>query len=90
MISLRAKKQKKNLSYKNNLLKLARTTKFNHYNKYLQENRLNLFKTWEGITDLINISKKSKNNINSIQVNNKDITSLAIFANEFNDHFTSC
>ena len=80
MISLSAKKQK-NLSYKNNLLKLARTTKFNHYNKYFLENRLNLFKTWEGIMDIINISKKSKNNINSIKVNNKNITGLAIFAN---------
>ena len=31
--------------------------------------------------DIINISKKSKNNINSIKVNNKNITGLAIFAN---------
>ena len=76
-------------TYKNNLLKLTRASKFNHYNNYLQENRLNLFKTWEGIRDIINITKKSKNNINSIQVNGTDITDPAIIANEFNNHFTT-
>ena len=44
-------------TYKNNLLKLTRASKFNHYNNYSQENRLNLFKTWEGIRDIINIKK---------------------------------
>ena len=76
-------------TYKNNLLKLTRASKFNHYNNYFQENRLNLFKTWEGIRDIINITKKSKNNINSIQVNGRDITDPAIIANEFNNHFTT-
>ena len=38
-------------TYKNNLLKLTRASKFIHYNTYFQENRLNLFKTWEGIRD---------------------------------------
>ena len=76
-------------TYKNNLLKLTRASKFNHYNNYSQENRLNLFKTWEGIRDIINITKKSKNNINSIQVNGRDITDPAIIANEFNIHFTT-
>ena len=32
-------------TYKNNLLKQTRASKFNHYNDYFQENRLNLFKT---------------------------------------------
>ena len=68
---------------------LTRATKFNHYNNYFQENRLNLFKTWEGIRDIINITKKSKNNINSIQVNGRDITDPAIIANEFNNYFTT-
>ena len=79
-------------TYKSNLLKLTRAIKFNHYNKYFQENRLNLFKTWGGgggIRDIISIAKKSKNNINSIQVNGTDITDPAIIANEFNNHFTT-
>ena len=39
-----------------------------------------------GIMDLINIT--TKNSINSIQVNVRDITDPAIIANEFNNHFT--
>ena len=74
---------------KNNLLKLTRASKFNHYNNHFQESRLDLFKTWEDIRDIINITKKSKNNINSIQVNGKAITDPAIIANEFNNHFTT-
>ena len=75
-------------TYKNNLLKLTRASKFNHYNNYFQESKLNLFKTWEGIRDKINITKKYKSNVNSIQVNGKDISDPAIIANEFNKHFT--
>ena len=76
-------------TYKNNLLKLTRASKFSHYNNYFQENRPNLFKTWEGIRVIINITKKSKNNINSIQVNGKDIPDPAVIANEFNNHFAT-
>ena len=43
----------------------------------------------EGIRDIINITKKLKNNINSIQVNGRDITDPAIIANKFNNHFTT-
>ena len=74
-------------TYKNNLLKLTIASKFNHYNNYFHENRLNLLKTWHGIRDIIKITKKSKNTISSIQVNGKSITDPAIIANEFNNHF---
>ena len=67
---------------KNNQLKLTRIGKFNHYNNYFQKNRVG--KTWEGIRDIINITKVSKSNINSIQVNGRDLTNPAIIANEFN------
>ena len=75
--------------HKNNLIKLIRAGKFKHYNNYFQGNRRNLFKTWEGIADIINITKKSKNNINSIQANCRDITDPAIIANEFKNQFTT-
>ena len=74
-------------TYKNNPLKLTRASTFNHYNNYFQENRLNLFRIWEGIREIINITKKSNNNINSIQLNGRDITDPAIIAHEFNNHF---
>lgn len=40
-----------------------------------------------GFGKVINITRKSKSNINSIQVNDKDIADPAIRANEFNTHF---
>ena len=36
-------------TYKNSSFKLTRNSKFNHYNNYFQENRLKVFKIWEGI-----------------------------------------
>ena len=47
------------------------------------------FKTWDGIRDIINITKKSKNYINSIQVNGRGVTDPAFIANEFNNQFTT-
>ena len=35
-----------------------------------------------------NITKKSRNNINSIQLNNRGIADPPIIASEFNNHFT--
>ena len=64
----RKKIQEELQTYKNNLLKLIRTSKFNHYNNYFQENRLNSIRTCEKSRDIINITKKSKNNINSVSV----------------------
>ena len=39
---------------KNTILKLTR--KINHFNKYFYYNKLNIFKIWEGIREIINIS----------------------------------
>ena len=44
--------------YEKNLLKLSRKTKADHYNNFFQENKLNFFKTWEGIQEIINTTKK--------------------------------
>ena len=44
---------------------------------------------WEGITEIINISKKGSNNINCIQIGKKHYHQLIDIANEFNRHFTS-
>ena len=47
-----------------------RNSKFNHY---FYENKLNLFKTWKGIREIINISKKEKTDITSTQIGNKTV-----------------
>lgn len=44
--------------YKKYIAKLTRQSRANHFSILLQENKLNLFKTWEGIREIINITKK--------------------------------
>ena len=39
-------------TYKKYILSLTRKSKANHFNNFFQENKLNLFKTWEGIREL--------------------------------------
>ena len=75
-------------NYKN-ILKLTRKSKANHFNKYFHDNKLNIFKTWEGIREIINISKKGSNNINSIQIGKNTLTNSSDIANEFNRYLTS-
>ena len=50
---------------------------------------MNKFKTWEGIREIINISKKGSNNINCIQIGRTTISNSSDITNEFNGHFTS-
>ena len=63
-------------------------SKSNHFNNYFHENKLNLFKTWEGIREIINISTNRKTDITSIQIGNKTVKKSSQIANEFNKHFT--
>ena len=58
-------------NYRNTIRKLTRTSKAKHINKYFHDNKLNVFKTWEGIREIINISKKESNNSNYIQIRKK-------------------
>ena len=75
--------------YKNYILKLTRQSNTNHFYNFFQENILNLFVTWEGITEIISITKKETKDINCIQVLNKTITNTTEIANELNNHFSS-
>ena len=63
-------------------------SKSNHFNNYFHENKLNLFKTWEGIREIINISTNRKTDITSIHIGNKTVKKSSQIANEFNKHFT--
>ena len=50
-------------TYEKYVLSVTRKRKANHINNFFQENKLNLFKTWEDIRKVINItSKVSKEN----------------------------
>ena len=71
-------------------LKLIRASKANHFNKFFIENKLNLFKTWEGIREITNISKKGNKVIICIQNgNNMTVNSSKEIAEELDNHFTS-
>ena len=61
-------------NYRNIILKLTWKSKANHFNKYFQDNKLNIFKTWEGIREIINISKNRSNIINFIQIKKKTVS----------------
>ena len=76
-------------TYKKYILSLTRKSKANHFNNFFQENKLNLFKTWEDIRKIINITTKESKEINCIQVGNKTINNPIKIANSFNNHFTS-
>ena len=52
---------------KRNLVKiLNRTSKREFYATFFEENKTNLKRTWEGIRDIVNLSKKSKISITSL------------------------
>ena len=76
-------------TYKKYILHLTRESKANHFNNFFQGNKLNLFKTWEGIRKIINTTTKRGKEINCIQIGNKTINNPTKIANNFNNHFTS-
>ena len=43
----------------------------NHFHRYFNDDKLNIFKAWEGIREIINISIKGSNSINYIQIGKK-------------------
>ena len=57
--------------YKRYIVKLTRQSKTNHFNNFFQENKLNLFKIWEVIREIINIAKEETKYISCIQVLNQ-------------------
>ena len=67
------------------LLQLSRNSKANHFNNFFRGNELNLIKTWEGIREIINISKKRTKDTTSIQIGNKAIKNSSEIAGEFNN-----
>ena len=50
---------------------------------------MNIFKTWEWISEITNISKKGSDNINCIRTGKNTFTNSSDITNEFNRHFIS-
>ena len=68
-------------NYRDTILKLTRKSEANHFNKYFHDNKLNIFKTWEGIREIINISKKGLDNIHFIQIGKSNTTNSSDITN---------
>ena len=73
--------------YRNNVTKITKASKVLHYKKFFEDNKGNLRKTWEGIKEIINISKKKKQIINNISSKNLVLNDLNHISEYFNNHF---
>ena len=74
--------------YRNRLNNITRNSKALYYKEYFDRNKKNLRKVWEGVREIINISKTKKQSINNITHNDETITDPKIIADCFNNFFT--
>ena len=74
---------------RNMILSLTRTSKKLHYHAFFQEHNSNIQKTWDGIRDLINVSKKSPLSIGKIIHGKDTFTDNNGISNSLNDFFVS-
>ena len=70
--------------HRNKVKSLIRTSKKDYFAKYFEENNSNVKKTWEGIRNLINVSKKSSTKITKL-FKEKMITNNLDIANSMNN-----
>ena len=68
---------------------LTRISRANYYQRFFQEHKQNMLKTWEGIKAIINIGNISKKYINCLNINDIDETDPAILSDSFNKFFTT-
>ena len=73
--------------YRNKLDKILKASKSMHYQKHFEINKLNLRKTWEGIREVINIKKKNRQTINTLNSDNGIINEDRIISEQFKKHF---
>jgi hypothetical protein len=74
--------------YKNKLTNVIRAAKKTYYTKAFINSQGNMKKTWSVIKNVLSQSK-SKNNIKSILINNREVTAEIDMAEEFNTYFTT-
>ena len=67
--------------------KITRLTKAKHYRNVFEENKKNMLKTCNGIIQVINIDKKSRQKINCIRDENLYIHDAKQMAKMFNNNF---
>ena len=86
---LKASYHKSYKTLRNHIVKLIRISKKEYFANFFEENNNNIKKTWEGIRDLINVTKKSSRNIYKLLNNNETITENEAVADTMNNFFTN-
>ena len=69
---------------RNRIISLLRTSKKQYFAQFFEENQTNIKKTWEGIRNLLNVSKKSATLINKIIENDVIFTDAKKISNKLN------
>ena len=72
-----------------NMIKLIRLNKANHYENCFKEKKLILYKTWQGIGEIINTTKKTNKERNCLKSKQRNINKLRGTANTINVQFSS-
>ena len=75
-------------NYRNHLSKITRLCKSCNCRNFFEENKKNMLKTWNGIKQVINIDKKSTQNIKCIRDGNLYSYDFKQMAKSFNNHFS--
>ena len=73
--------------YRNNLDKILKASKSMHHQKYFETNKPNLRKTRDGIREVINITKKKGQTINTVNSGNGITNKDRKISEQFNKHF---
>ena len=77
-------KKKRNL-----IITLLRRSKSNYFAAFFEEHKNNAKRTWEGIRDIVNLSKKNKTCPNTLIFNNKTFLKKDDMAEAFNSFFVN-
>ena len=72
---------------RNSLNKITKLSKANYYYQFFEENKRKLNKVWQGIKEIIDVSKKNTQKIQNMNNNGKLIANHKKIANTFNKFF---
>ena len=75
--------------YRNMINILTRNSKAKYYQKFFQEHKQNMLKTWEGIKSIIYINTTKSKSINCPNVNNTEEMDPFVLSHAFNKFFTT-
>ena len=73
--------------HQNQIDKILKSSKALHYQRFFENNKLNLYKIWAGIKEIINVSAKQKQNISGIANENNIINNPKDITERLNKHF---